>query len=277
MMSFRYFAYPPSSALLPFIDVIWGVSGAHAHHSEVVLPNGVVELMVNFGPVQKVIGYGDRTVDESFRRFWIAGIQDRPLVIASPLGANHMGVRFRPGGAHAFFGLPMDELLGRVVDLDLIVGTSASEELRERLEATDGDQARCRVAEQWLLERRYAVHPYLATTRRALDLLNRSPYNLTVAELCDRLGLSNRHLIDQFREVVGLPPKVLFRIRRFHAVVNALKGHYEADWPQVAFRFGFSDQPHLIREFRHFAGVTPNRFLGLRSVDHAHVVVGGTE
>jgi AraC-like DNA-binding protein len=274
MPSFHYFAHPPSPALAPFIDVIWGVSGAHDYHSEAVLPNGVVELMVNFGPVQKVIGYGDRAVDESFRRFWIAGIQDRPLVIASPQGANHLGVRFRPGGAHAFFGIPMDELLGRVVDLDLIVGASASEELSERLDAADGDQARCRVAERWLLERRYAVHPYFATTRRALDLLNRSAYNLTVTELCARLGLSNRYLIGQFREVVGLPPKTLFRIQRFHAVVDALKGRYQADWPEVAYRFGFSDQSHLIREFRHFAGVTPTRFLQSRSIDHAHVLVG---
>jgi AraC-like DNA-binding protein len=213
-------------------------------------------------------------VDESFRRSWVAGIQDRPLVIASPEGANHMGVRFRPGGAHAFFGIPMDELRGRVVDLDLIVGASASEELHERLEAADGDVARCRVAERWLLERRHDVHPCLATTRRALDVLDSSPYDLTVADLCDRLGFSNRHLIDQFRVVVGLTPKMLFRIRRFHAVVNALKGCYDANWARVAFRFGFSDQAHLIREFRHFAGVTPTRFLGSRSVDHAHVLVG---
>jgi AraC-like DNA-binding protein len=272
--SFRYFAYPPTPALAPFIEVIWGVTGMHDYHSEAVLPNGVVELMVNFGPVQKVKAYGDRVVDESFRRFWIAGIQDRPLVIASPEGANHMGVRFRPGGAHAFFGMPMNELLGRVVDLDLIVGASAAEELRERLEGADGDRARCGVAEQWLLERRYSVHPYLATTRRALDLVNRSPYNMTVTELCLRLGFSNRHLIDQFRQVVGLPPKTLFRIRRFHAVVKSLEGRYEADWGRVAHRFGFSDQPHLIREFRHFAGVTPTQFLAARTHDHAHVVVG---
>jgi AraC-like DNA-binding protein len=273
MLAFHYFAHPPSAALAPFIEVIWGVSGASDYHSEAVLPNGVVELMVNFGPVQKVVGYGDREVDESFRHFWLAGIQDRPLVIASPHGADHLGVRFRPGGAHAFFGIPMDELQGRVVDLDLVIGASASEQLRERLEAASGDVARCRAVERWLLERRYSVHPYFATTRRALDLHNRSAYNLTVAELCERLGLSNRYLIDQFREVVGLPPKTLFRIQRFHAVVNELKGRYDADWAAVAYRFGFSDQPHLIREFRHFAGVTPTRFLERRSVDHAHVIL----
>jgi AraC-like DNA-binding protein len=274
MSSLRYFARPPSLALAPFIDVIWGVEGATDYHQEAVLPNGVVELMVNFGPTQKVLAYGDRVVDESFRRTWIAGIQERPLVIASPHGSHHMSVRFRPGGAHAFFGVPMSELEGRVVDLDLIVGAGAAAELHERLEAASGDAVRCGVMEAWLLERRYAVHPYFATTRRALDLLNRSAYNLTVGELCDRLGLSNRYLIDQFREVVGLAPKTLFRIERFHAVVRELQGRHEADWAALAHGFGFADQSHLVREFRHFAGVSPTRFLEHRSPDHAHVVVG---
>ena len=274
MLSFHYFAHPPAPVLAPFIDVIWGVRGATDYVQEAVLPNGVVELMVNFGPVQKVAAYGDREVDESFHRFWLAGIQDRPLVIASPHGSDHLGVRFRPGGAHAFFGIPMDELQGRVVELDLVIGATASEQLRERLEEASSDLARCRVVESWLLERRYSVHPYFATTRRALDLLNRSAYNMTVTELCDRLGLSNRHLIDQFREVIGLTPKTLFRIQRFHAVVRDLKGRDEADWAELAYRFGFSDQSHLVREFRHFSGVTPTRFLANRSPDHAHVVVG---
>lgn len=273
MRSFHYFAHPPSPALAPFVDVVWGVSGSTGYHSEAVLPNGVVELMVNFGPVQKVVGYGDRAVDESFQRAWLAGIQDRPLVIASPHGSDHLGVRFRPGGAHAFFGIPMHEVQGRVVELDLLIGRSASEQLRDRIAAAPTDPARCRAAESWLLERRYAVHPYFATTRRALDLLGRSAYNLTVTDLCGRLGLSNRHLIDQFREVVGLPPKTIFRVQRFHAVVKELKGRHDADWSELAYRFGYSDQPHLVREFRHFGGVTPTEFLRRRSVDHAHVVV----
>jgi AraC-like DNA-binding protein len=71
-----------------------------------------------------------------------------------------------------------------------------------------------------------------------------------------------------------LAPKTLFRIQRFHAVVCELQGHDEADWAALAHGFGFADQSHLVREFRHFAGVSPTTFLERRSPDHAHVVVG---
>lgn len=273
MPSFHYFAHPPVPALAPFIELIWGVRGSAAFTMEAVLPNGVVELMVNFGPTQKVIAYGDRAVDERFRWSWLAGIQDRPLTISSPEGCDHIGVRFRPGGAHAFFGVPMDEVKGALVDLDLLIGAGAAAGLRDRLGELPTDLARCREVERWLLGRRYAVHPYYATTRRAIDLLHASAYDMTITDLCGRLGLSNRHLIDQFRRVVGLPPKTLARVQRFHAVVRALVGRDDADWAGLAYRYHFADQSHLVREFRHFAGVTPTEFLGRRSPDHVSVIV----
>ena len=73
------------------MEVIWAVRGAASWSREVVLPNGAIELMINFGPTQKVVGYGDLDVDESYRSAWLAGIQDQPLAIASPAGVSRMG------------------------------------------------------------------------------------------------------------------------------------------------------------------------------------------
>jgi AraC-like DNA-binding protein len=268
---------PPSPALAPFVELIWGVRAGPSELREAVIPNGATELMVNFGPTQKVWAYGDRTADDDFGRFWLAGVQDQPLVIGSPAGCDHFGVRFRPGGAHRFFGLPMDELTDQVVDLDLVVGRAASQQLRDRLLALPSHRARAREAEAWLLERRYAVHPYYATVRRALDLVHGSDFRMGVGEICARLGLSNRHLIQQFREVVGLTPKTMSRVARFHAVVAAVAGvpPSRVSWSRLSARFGYADQSHLVREFRSLAGVTPGAFLARRTEDFQHVAVDG--
>lgn len=273
MADFTFFRFAPSPALAPFVEVIWGVRGRAEFSREAVLPNGVVELMVNFGPVQKVHAYADRAVDEDFRQAWVAGMQDGPLVIGSPHGTDHMGVRFRPGGAHAFFDLPLDAVTNRVIELDALVGDDAAAELRDRTRPLGSDEARARAIEDWLLARRYAVHPYFATIRRAMDLFHQSTFTLTVAEVCDRLGLSNRHLVRQFREVVGVTPKTMSRIARFQAVVTAIEDTRDPDWARLAYRFGYADQPHLVREFRRMAGVTPTQFIARRTPEESHVMM----
>ncbi len=55
---------------------------------------------------------------------------------------------------------------------------------------------------------------------------------------------------------LGLRPKTLLRIERARAALRALA----CDEPlaEVAFALGFTDQPHLTRELRLFAGQTPD-------------------
>jgi len=85
--------------------------------------------------------------DDDFKRYWLAGIQDQPLLIGSPHGTDHMGVRFRPGGAHAFFGFPQDAVTDSVIELDLLLGRDAAESLRDRLWAAGSDRARATIKE----------------------------------------------------------------------------------------------------------------------------------
>ena len=109
----------------------------------------------------------------------------------------------------------------------------------------------------------------------AFDLIQQSGFRTRIGEVCGRLGLSNRHLIEQFRDVVGLTPKTMSRVQRFHAVMAATEGRRpgEVAWAPLAYRFGFSDQAHLVREFRRFSGVTPMEFLARRVPQQTHITV----
>lgn len=271
---FHYFTAPPSPALAPFVDCYWGVRGSLGvlgYRVESVVPSGTVELMVNFGSRQRVLAYGERSVDESFDVAWMSGMHDQRLTHCAEGFSDHVSVRFRPGGAHAFLDLPLDELTNRVVPLEALVGDRAAE-LRDQLAARPTDAARCRLLDAWLLERRRAVHPYFATVRRAADLLRGGARGLGVGEVCERLGLSNRHLVHQFRSTLGLTPKTYARVERFQGLVRDLKGVHDPPWSRLAARHGYADQSHLIREFRRFALVTPGEFLARRTPDHGNVM-----
>lgn len=262
----EFFSFPPRTELEPFVATIWGVRGFGSHPVEAVVPNGAIELMVNFGPTQEVVGRGDLAVLERYRCAWLAGIQDQRLVHCSKMGADHISVRFRPGGAHAFFDLPMDALANEVIELDLLVGSEARS-LRDRLGALASDRSRSDVFQDWLLERR-RVHGAFEMVRRALDMLGRGDARAPIAAVCDDLGISNKHLVNQFRRLVGLPPKVVGRIQRFQRVIQACRNRAEVDWLDLVVSCGYADQSHLIREFRGFAGLRPSEYLALSASEH---------
>lgn len=271
---FHFFSAEPSPALAPFVACYWGVRGSLGvlnYEIETVLPTGTVELMVNFASRQRVVAYGERSADDVFDTAWLSGMQDQPLTHRAEGFSDHISVRFRPGGAHAFLDLPLDELTNQVVTLDDLVGPRAAS-LRDALKAEPSDAGRCRILEQWLLARRREVHPWYATVRRAMDLLRGGTRSLGVTEVCDRLGLSNRYLIQQFRTTVGLTPKTFARVQRFRSLIDDTRGVDDPPWARLAARHGYADQSHLIREFRRFALLTPSQFLERRTPDQDNVM-----
>ena len=67
------------------------------------------------------------------------------------------------------------------------------------------------------------------------------------APLAAELGWSRKRIVARFRDEIGLPPKAVARLLRFERA-RELAG--TMPWGELAFECGFSDQSHLIAEFR---------------------------
>ena len=81
-----------------------------------------------------------------------------------------------------------------------------------------------------------------------------------VEALACELGCSRRYLRDGFLRQVGLPPKTVARLLRFHAVRERVT-RAPRRWADIAHAVGYADQSHLNREFRELAGTTPSDFV----------------
>ncbi len=258
---------PPLDA---FVEAVWAVRGSSGYRRFVMLPNGAVQLMVNFGAPHRVLRAGSQRLDRGYRTAWIAGLQDAPLEIESPEQSDLLAIRFRPGGAHAFLPLPLHAVTNEVIEADTLVG-SAVAELRDRLALADWP-SRLRLIEQWLLAR---LRPREADHRRiaaAVDALSSSRAPASVQATCERLGLSNRHLISMFRSLVGLPPKTFARVQRFHVALARLP--VSNSRAALALDLGYADQAHFGNDFRRFAGVAPGDYLRCRGPDNESLIVG---
>jgi methylphosphotriester-DNA--protein-cysteine methyltransferase len=105
----------------------------------------------------------------------------------------------------------------------------------------------------------------------ATGVLKRVPQIERIADACRDTGLSQRRFGSVFREHVGMSPKRYARLQRFRAVVDSVQRGARIEWSRVAADCGFYDQPHLVREFREFAGMTPSAYVAARGAYVNHV------
>ena len=84
---------------------------------------------------------------------------------------------------------------------------------------------------------------------------------VSIGALVNETGWSQRHLISQFREHIGLAPKAFARVMRFGRAVEHLRRGKHATLTDLALDCGYYDQSHFDRDFRVFSGVTPTDLL----------------
>jgi AraC-like DNA-binding protein len=73
-------------------------------------------------------------------------------------------------------------------------------------------------------------------------------------------GISDRGLVRKFRQLIGISPKSYSRIVRFQRVLRSFESDPLIEVPDVAIKYGYYDQSHLINDFRQYAGLTPTEF-----------------
>jgi AraC-like DNA-binding protein len=175
----------------------------------------------------------------------VAGPATAPVVASMPVGTPVFGVRFRLGAAGPALGLPAEELTDRSVPLAAVWEADIEE----------------RVALGGLPELVQQVRRRLRAAERVDPLARAAALGLArpdarVAELGDRLGISERQLRRRFADAVGYGPKTLARVLRFQRFL-ALAADHPSDLAGLAFAAGYADQAHLTRECVRLSGRTP--------------------
>jgi AraC-like DNA-binding protein len=175
-----------------------------------------------------------------------------------------VGVRFRPGGAVPFLGVPLHELTDRQVALDVLWGNTAGS-LGEALAEAPMHQ-RVAVLERHLLAALPPTPIVDDLVQRTVALLQRTRGGIGIRAAAQALGVGERRLERAFDHGVGLTPKRFSRVVRFLRAVRDIGRRAGAPGAAAALDAGYSDQPHFIREFRRLAGVTPAQYVIERRV-----------
>jgi AraC-like DNA-binding protein len=253
--------YLPRAPLDRYVECFWWSQRERAQvFGEHMLPSGGVQMIfaLHDAPILCV-----SSASPARPLLWSAGILHGPQWTyfksgPKPAGVT-VGVAFRPGMAGGMLGLAVAELADRHVPIDLIWGSRARE-LRERLLAAQSPSAAFRVLEEMLCRRVDGLAEIHPAVKQALACRKGGWGFARVAEVQRQAGCSPRHFIAMFRAAVGMTPKHYYRVKRFTSVLQRLAGNDAGSFADLAASIGYSDQAHLTREFREFAGVSPTQY-----------------
>jgi len=179
---------------------------------------------------------------------FIAGPDTAPHPYERTAGRAATGLRFHPGVLPALLDVPADALRDARVPLDVLHPALA----RRGVAAMDAGAPAAQV-----LTALVARFPGAAPDPRLRAAAVRLARGGTAAETADDLGWTTRTLHRRCLTAFGYGPSVLRRVLRFRRAVALLRAGVAP--AEVAARAGYADQPHLSRDVRAFAGVSPAR------------------
>ena len=254
----------PDPRLRACVRRYWGYferGSGFSHTRE--LPSADVTLILGFGPPIGITYPRHNGAMTARHTSFIAGLHDSYAVVQAGEWQSGIEVNLTPLGTYLLLGVPMEALTNRVVDLEDVLGGAALL-LVERLHEAPSWDARFDLLDAFVAARIAAARPPSPSVAWAWKRLGDNRGRLDIGTLAGELGCSRKHLIAQFREQVGLPPKTVARILRFRGVLESLEHGNGTRLAEIAQECGYYDQAHLNRDFREFAGITPTEFLERR-------------
>lgn len=254
MQTFRI--VKPAPALSPYLRYYWILrDDAAIPVSERTLPVGCVQLV--FHKAKRLLSLQEsRLQPQSFICGQSFGFSD----VISTGEIEMITVVFQPYAARAFLQIPLHLLSGQNVSTDQVEDRELSDLSRQITDTPDND--RCiRLIEQFFFRRLASCSEYnLKRLSTVLDEINRYP-QVTTLHLSDVACLSTKQFGRIFSDYIGTTPKEFLRIVRMQRALYVLQQNPALPFAQVAYECGFSDQSHMIKEFKLFSGYTPVEYL----------------
>jgi AraC-like DNA-binding protein len=188
----------------------------------------------------------------------VSGLQNRTRMVEHAANSSLVIVRFTEVGAPAILHERADYLYDRTSSLDALLPRRDIDQIQNDLGDTCDLPQQIRQVEQFLNSR---IHPRVSISPQieaAVEMIRRSAGRTPIPNIARYVAMSQSALERHFRAAVGATPKKLSRLARLQYVRqlwNAGKSLTD-----IAFAAGYTDQPHMVRDFQLFTGTSPEKF-----------------
>ena len=255
----------PSSSLEPYIDFYKCIEfpNQFSAHSEFTgYPSGYVDLVLPSQPGICIEHQGGERGELSGVN--LIGHFDQYFKVRLESKMSVIWIRMKPHGAYILTGVSGKLFHNRWVALDDIKN-KLGQKLQEKLFATSQTSARIALIESFLQEQIATHYQRDGKLEHIISLILANKGQVKLKEICLEVGLSYRGMDRLFWEKIGQSPKRATNHIRFKCILNEIREQGQTDWMQLVADYGFHDQAHLIKEFKKFTQLPPQKFLGRKN------------
>ena len=253
--------YAPSLHLGAYVELFWFGQFNVAQTpllSQRVIPNGYIELIIHLTDAHCELLQGRDY--ETSPDHTLIGLFTQPYDVHFRETVRVFGIRFKPEGIYHVFGMSASEIHAAFADMESFAGRNFRE-FTGKIRTSDSVGEMRRLSEEYLLGKVNRRRLDLSYLNRAAEIIRRKKGLISMEELAGKAYISMRQLEREFRQKVGLSPKNYMRIARLNEVNRILTKGRRLLLTDVSYKCGYSDQAHFIRDFKHFTGESPKKFL----------------
>lgn len=243
----------PTDRLRPFIKTFMIIDSEQGMVNK-LLPGTFIVMAFRYkGSVRYAQEHSETCMPPSA----VTGLRNSMRLIDYAKETATLLVIFNEGGASALIKEPLHELFGRSVALDNLIHRPIVSELEERLAEAKNNQQRVDIVEEFLLAglNETVQDRLVAEAVRKIQLVSGS---IRIKDLATDLSISQDPFEKRFRRIVGTSPKQFSTIVRLRTLISQYSPTQSLT--ESAYRAGYFDQAHFIKDFKTFTGQTPHLF-----------------
>lgn len=172
-----------------------------------------------------------------------------PVVIEQEGASHYVGIQFTPWGARSLFNsapehpAQVESAIGPLPDKAALADQPAAE------------------LDRWLETFLAVSSSFNGLLPQATGIIDADPSAADVGQLQQELNVSASTLYRAFRRGIGLSPKQYIQVIRYRGFTDTLMAETGGQPAAlVAALSGYADQPHAVRDFTRFTGMSASKF-----------------
>ena len=248
---------PTSEPDRSYIHSIWRMQNTDSRNIQgIIMPNGTAEIIFNFSdPIKYTLdATSTKTVLPSI---FLGGVRFNPIRNEIRGKEYLIGMQFNSIALKIMYGYSVKEFTNKIYD-GLLIDTSLNQ-LAEQLYNQNEFKLQAETLVSWFRKKVQKNGCLLSMSKLQQIVHRQKGLDLTVKKLSSEILLSTRQLQRNANEWLGMGPDEYLLYHKFLYSVSLIQQE-RLSLTEVALKSCYYDQPHFIKEFKQYAGMTPGQY-----------------